>query len=334
MNRNTEIDRELTALCGGNSHPEYPFLRCGYSPVSRYPAADFTPWIAKKLEARRFEEIAYLMVSLTEPNPGGLGAGPDYWRAFAIQLSNLDLRKLVTFQDERAYRDFHSALFPYALRGSLDGFIIIRGEVEFLVRAVSPYPFGVPDLERKVAAANAFVAKMRRETKEVSAAWADFPLYDHEALLGSIRVEAPAHALRAKLREATIGGRQVFFGTLLEGPGQGAWSARPFGVTEETASQELVSLGLGLFLEDPRLALISLKKDELLTALAGYATKQGWSKKYIINYMMKEAPMIAERLSAGKRVVDILPSVRDDALALSEWSKNMKDPLAIAIGFG
>jgi hypothetical protein len=50
--------------------------------------------------------------------------------------------------------------------------------------------------------------------------------------------------------------------------------------------------------------------------------------------MMKEAPMIAERLSAGKRVVDILPSVRDDALALSEWSKNMKDPLAIAIGFG
>lgn len=334
MDSATVIDQELEGLCRDRSNPDYPLLRAGYSPVSRYPAAGFTPWITKKLEAGRYEDIAYLMVALAGPNPGGLGPPPSYWRKFAIQLATLDLRRFVTFQDERGYCDLHSALFPYALRGSLDGFIIARVEVEFLVRAVSPYPFAVPDLERKVVAANAFIKKMQRETKEVSAAWTDFPLYEHEALLDSIQAEAPAQAVRAKLREAAVGSRQLFFGTLLNGPGQGAWSARPFGINEETASHQLVSLGLGLFLEDPRLALMALKKQELLAALAGHPTKEGWSKKYIVNHMMEEFPGIAGRLTAGNKVLDIHPSLRADAVALSEWSKKMKDPLAVAIGFG
>jgi hypothetical protein len=202
------------------------------------------------------------------------------------------------------------------------------------MRALSPFPFKVPDFQAKVSMANAFIEKMRREMKDLTAAWANTPFYDYDEFNAALCAQAPALALRARLAEATVGSRQVFFGTLLEGAGQGAWSARPFGVNEEATSAELASLGLGVFLEDPSLVLMTLKKDELLEALQGYPTKQGWSKKYVIKYMMKEAPIVAERLSGGKRVLDILPSIRDDAVSLSEWCEKMKHPLAVALGFG
>lgn len=52
----TGIETELRALCGENSHPEHPLLRMGYAPSSRYPAVDFTPWIAVKLAEQRFQD--------------------------------------------------------------------------------------------------------------------------------------------------------------------------------------------------------------------------------------------------------------------------------------
>ncbi len=331
--RGPKTDPELARLCGENSHPEFPLLRVGYSPASRYPAADFTPWIAKKLAARRFQDIASLLDQLTQANPG-LGLGSQHWKDRAIQLCNLDLRRTLAFHDDEAYLDLHSALFSYALHGALDGFIIIGTEIDYLVRAISPYPFDVIDLDNKVLSSNAFIKRMRRETRDASAAWTEFPLFDKEALARSLQKEAPSPALRAKLKEATIGARQVFFGTLNEGPGQGAWAARPFGINEDPTSGELVHLDLGLLVSDPHLVLMTYKKEDLLAALEGHQTKQGWSKKYIINYMMKEAPVVADRLSAGKSVLDILPSVREDALLLTDWLQTIKDPLAIALGFG
>ena len=332
MNENNSIDHELAAMCAGNAHSEYPLLRAGTSPISRYPAADFTPWIAQQLASGSLDKIASLMVELTKVN-GGLGPGPEWWQQFALRLAKLDLHKFLIFHDERAYRDLHAAIFPYSLRGAMDGFIIVDEHVEYLVRAVLPFPFKVPDLEKKASMANAFIEKMRRELKDSTPAWTNTPLYSYAALDAVLCAEVPAHALRSRLAEATVGARQVFFGTLLGGAGQGAWSARPFGINEEAASAELVSLGLGVYVGDPLLVLMTLKKEELLAALDGFPTKQGWAKKFLIKFMMKEAPIVAKQLSEGKRVVDICPSLRDDGLRLAAWSNTLKDPLAIAIGF-
>jgi len=273
------------------------------------------------------------MVELTKVD-GDLGPSPEWRQQFAYRLAKLDVHKYLEFQDERAYRDLHAALFPYSIRGAMDGFIIVGEHVDYLVRAVSPFPFKVPDLEKKVSMANSFIEKMRSEMKDLTPAWTNTPLYGYEALDAALCAEAPAQALRSRLAEATVSGRQVFFGTLVDGAGQGAWSARPFGINEETASEELVSLGLGVYVDDPPLVLMTLRKEELLAALDGFPTKQGWSKKYLIKFMMKEAPIVAKRLSDGKKVVDIRPTLRDDGLSLAAWINSLKDPLAIAIGFG
>lgn len=331
MARIYRIDDELAELCQGLSHPDYPCLRIGNSPASRYAAADFTPWIQKKLRARQFDDIAYLMTCLTAANPG-LGIDASYWMRFAVQLCALDLKTVLLFKDDQAYIDLHSALFPYALHGAMDAFMIIGRHLDYLVHAVSPYPFAVIDLDSKILAANDFIKRMQDDIR-TARAWANFAFFDKEALARVLQQNVPAPALREKLKDTTIGARQTFFGTLHEGPGQGAWAARPFGINEDVVSKELAQLGLGVLISDPSLVLMTYRKDELLASLNGFPTKEGWSKKYLIKYMMKTAPVLVDRLTTGKSVLDIHPSVREDGSALLGWVQTMKVPLAIAMGF-
>lgn len=174
---------------------------------------------------------------------------------------------------------------------------------------------------------------MRRETRNASTAWTDFPFYDREALARALDGDAPAPALRATLKRAAIGSRQMFFGTLEEGPGQGGWAARPFGINEILASSELAQLGLGQLLSDPQLVLMTFTKDELLAALEGHKIKQGWSKKYIIKYMMDHAPNVADRLTAGRSVLNLLPEIKEQGAILSAWVDAIKHPLAVSLAF-
>ena len=277
------VEVELRSLCGGNSHPEYPLLRIGYSPTSRYPAADFTPWITEGLAERRFQGIAYLFTQLTLANPG-LGIGSGYWSNEAIRMCNINLREAIECDDDKAIWDLHAALFPYILHGTLDGFMLLDSHVDFLARVMSPYAFSVRSLEAKVDAANQFIKKMRRETKEHSTAWNDYPTLclKNLNLADTLKSSPPAANLRTILRGADISARQLFFGTLKDGPGQGHWIARPYGIDEEKAATELTNLGLGELRDDPSLILMTYRKEELVEALTGHPIKQGWNKKQLI----------------------------------------------------
>lgn len=332
MPSNVRVDEELAPLTKPQAHPEHPYLRIGYSPSSRYPAADFTPWIAGKFTAGQFDDIGYLLTRITEANPG-LGVGASYWESLAASLCKIDFSHALRFQDDEGYIDLHAALIAYAIHGGLDRFMIISREVKYLTRAIAPYSFDVLHIEKKVAAANAFIKRMRRETRDASTAWNDFPLYDREALARVLETDAPAPALRATLKQAAIGSRQMFFGTLKSGQGQGGWEARPFGINEELASSELAQLGLGQLVSDPQLALTTFKKDELLAALDGHETKKGWSKKYIIKYMMDHTPNVVGRLTARRSVLKLLPEIKEQGAILSEWVDAIKHPLALSLAF-
>jgi hypothetical protein len=146
-------------------------------------------------------------------------------------------------------------------------------------------------------------------------------------------MEVPAYDLRVKLRDMSIGSRQLFLGTLEKGAGQGGWPARPFGINEDLALTEVVNLGLGDLCSDPELMLMTCRNGELFAALSGHPTKQGWKKKYIVKYMLKNAPEVAERLVRGKQVLAIRQELVGEGKALLEWINKMKDPLVIALGF-
>lgn len=327
----TGIEAELRVLCGENSHPEHPLLLAGYAPASRYPAVDFTPWIATKLAEQHFEDIAYLLTQLTLANPG-LGIGSEYWGKEALKLCRLDLHKAIECGDNKAFLDLHAALFPYILHGSLDGFMLVD-HIDFLARVMSPYAFSVLHLETKVKAANQFIRKMREETREQSTAWTEYPLLYGEDFKDILDSEPPAPGIRAKLREVSTGARQLFFGTLKDGPGQGHWIARPYGIDEIRARAELVESELGELQDDPSLVLMTYRKEELLAALEGHSVKQGWNKKYIAKYMKENAPEVAAGLTAGKRIFKLREDAREEGKALANRIDETKVLLALALGF-
>lgn len=335
----SNVEVELRELCGNKAHSEYPYLRIDYSPSSRYPAVDFTPWIAQKLSEKRFDEIAFLLVQLTLANPGmGIGTNPDYWKnrwtETAIDICNIDLHKFIDCEDEIAFLDLHAALFPYVLHGALDGFALVNLHIDYLVRAMSPYVFNVRDIETRVDAANKFIKKMRRELKDTnSTAWSDYPLFKVDKVTETLRPNPPAYELRNVLRGISIGARQMFFGTLKDGVGQGHWIARPFGIDEDKAGIELVNCELGTFESDPVLILTTYRKDELFKALAGHPIKQGWNKKYIIKYMTQNAPDVVTNLTSGRQVFSINPEVKTDGLELAEWLNKTKVRIQLSIGF-
>jgi hypothetical protein len=141
------------------------------------------------------------------------------------------------------------------------------------------------------------------------------PTFSVDILSNVMLSKPPAPRLRAMLREVTVGARQLFFGTLKDGPGQGHWIARPYGIDEEKAAMELVDLALGEMRDDPSLVLKTYRNDELLTALSGYPTKQGWKKKYIVKYILENAREVMESLTAGKRVLALYGESNEEGAA-------------------
>ncbi len=242
------VEVELCALCGKNAHPAFPLLRADTDPKSRYPAIDFTPWISQKLTEKQFEDIAYLLVELTRANPG-LGFRSEYWHNEATRLCHLDLRSVIHCDVDRAFDELHTALFIYLLHGALSpyGLLIDDTHVNYLARTMSPYDYSVPGLEAKVKYLNHFIERMRIETKAVTTAWIEYATLDLDEVNEVHRSGPPAASLRATLRDASIGGRQLFFQTLEDEAGHSGWDARPYGIDVEKTVQELVALGLGEF---------------------------------------------------------------------------------------
>ena len=245
------VEVELRSICGKSAHPEYPLLRAGTDPKSRYPAIDFTTWIANKLTGKQFEDIAYLLVQLTRANPG-LGFRSEYWHNEAMRLCNLDLRGVIHCDDDRAFGELHTALFIYLLHGSLSphGLLIDDFHVNYLARTMCPYEYSVRGLEAKVKYVNHFIERMRIETKAVTTAWIDYATLDLDEVNEALQPGPPAAGLRATLQHASIGARQLFFSTMKDKSGQNHWDARPYGIDIEKAAQELVALGLGEFKKD------------------------------------------------------------------------------------
>lgn len=67
---------------------------------------------------------------------------------------------------------------------------------------------------------------------------------------------------RSSEKSALVQG-SCFFGTLKDGPGQGHWVAKPYGIDESTAGAELAESGPGDLRDDPSLVLMTYRKGDL-----------------------------------------------------------------------
>lgn len=329
---NPLADAELAALARGRSHPDFLCLRAGYSPVSGYPATDFTPWIAAKFLDRKHDDIAYLLARLTEGNPG-LGLDWIYWHERAMDLCSRQWERHVRFSDPAGMVNLRAATIACSIHSQLDGFLMVGDEIAYLARAVVPYGFQLFDVDQKIEAANAFIARMRKETKGSSAAWDTVLPYSSEAVARILQTEPPVAELRNMLARATIGSRQVFFGSLGAAPGQGTFEAKRFGVNEDFSYAELAELGLGQLRVDPELILMTYTKTELLAAALGLSVKPESQKKTLVKRLIAEAPAVVARLTNGRTVLEITAEAKAAGLQLAAWLGQIQGPLILALAF-
>ena len=211
--------------------------------------------------------------------------------------------------------------------------MLVSLHVEYLARVMSPYSFSIPNLQSKVELANTFIRKMRKETKDFSSAWTDVKLIKAEKVDNILRAGPPSAELRSLLRELFVSSRLMFLGTCEAGAGQGAWKVRPFGIDEEESTEKLVRAGLCILNHDQEVVLATYRNEELLSALAGYATKQDWKKKYLIKFIGENASEVAAKLCDGRAAVEVNSKWALSGNALVEWARSISTPLAVALAF-
>ncbi|MGD8780650.1 MAG: hypothetical protein PVH88_17000 [Ignavibacteria bacterium] len=86
---------------------EYPFLHPTYSPSSRIPCADFTPFIQDRLLANDIKSIISLMQGVIGANPG-LGIGDEWIGENIKNLLSLDFNKYINYENKEALIEIKS----------------------------------------------------------------------------------------------------------------------------------------------------------------------------------------------------------------------------------
>lgn len=83
-------------------HSNYPFLSKDYSPNSRVPSIDLTPFIADRLNSNDIDSVIVLMREVLSANPG-IGIGPEWIDKEIKEIINIDFANYLKFYKPEHY---------------------------------------------------------------------------------------------------------------------------------------------------------------------------------------------------------------------------------------
>jgi hypothetical protein len=156
------------------SHSQYPFLHPTYSPGSRVPCADFTPFIVDRLRNHDMTSIQQLMRATIAGNPG-LGIGPEWIDRSVREIAGIDFGHYC-YSTGSGFLLELQALFILRAKGG--------GGREFWLADETSLLFAyslcchqiqwLESLEQLRDRANHFILRMRRDTPF----WETYPLFD------------------------------------------------------------------------------------------------------------------------------------------------------------
>ena len=296
---------ELRRAIRGKGHPAFPFLSPVYSPGSRVPCTDFTPWIVDALSGGDTDAVKELMANLVAGNPG-VGDGRDWTTALVADVLRSPFERYVVFSENRAYTELRAMLILYGLDGGGEkGFSLATGRGRELASLIACHcPDWRLELVELSERANSFIRAMRRDTPF----WRDYPLF--EALPSVERAETPIDLVLRRLSPAArldlflaIGERAVKtsrFG-----------SGGPFGHDTEFSREQLEREGLLNLVRDDDVVKNLWGKEELLDICRreGIAVKSSWKKETIARTLAEGRPELVEGRLRTEAPVAVPPDV-------------------------
>ncbi len=341
---------ELQALVNGRGHKDFFCLDDLYSPGSRMPAIDFSPWIIEKINKRDREALRVLLWELVSGNPGvAISTGGKEeesnffkreWLSEIDKILDADLSNYIVASDE-VLNEIRAFMLFACIHNGLTGFIMTTEFPSMLSLILIPWKIEFKNFEILVDRANSFIRKMRKDVFY----WKEFPLYRSDKF-PKPKAEDFNPLLNQELGGLPLSTRLHFFDICaytqfgVKPVGKTIdymtfYSTRQMGIDEKESAQILLKSGLVHEIRDPSLLLSMRTKDQLGSMLtnAGIPFKKTWKKAVFIDAVMKGCGESIRDLADKTYFGNLNPEFSEPARKSWELSRNMVDYYKVLLGF-
>ncbi len=303
--------QDLQVQIRGKGRPEFPFLSMEYSPSSRVPCADFTPFIVERLRAGDMHSIGQLMRGIIAANPG-LGTKGEWIEEEAEKVVRAPLEKYFRLPDPDAYRQLRAMWIVFSREGGGWGIWLDDDQYFnprlYVAQALSPYEIGIePEIEKLRKKGNKIIREKRKD-------WLDVPLIKASELTIPPLL---AGECVDKVRGLSIGGRLHLFSAVKAGggclPRLTGLSPRYMGLYSLDSNQEIIESGQFAPSQEPWVLKKSLGKSEILEACdqAGVTYKKSWNKDKLLQALLSATPDYVGQFIAGAKLAAVNPNYGD-----------------------
>lgn len=228
----------LTAVefAAGMGHHQYPLLSPRYSPSSRVPCVDFSPWLREQIARGDAEAVAAYVLQVVQANPGmalevtfdsGVSPEEEDWAgpgddqpgwvsidwltessAFWVQEWTGWVRPFlesplehVSRLDLEAELDLRALVVMNRVHGGLDRFALLSEDTARLAAAMAPHDVWLVDPEGAAQRVNAIIAEMAADPV-IGDTWAAMPKWSARSLTPSEANAPPVIASAARLKSS------------------------------------------------------------------------------------------------------------------------------------
>jgi hypothetical protein len=318
----------LARTVAGKGHPRFRFLSPTYSPGSRCPCCDFTPWIADRLASGDISSLKALFLELVAGNPG-LGFSDGSWTGEVVEAAAFaPFERYVTFASPTAMNELRAVVMLYGLDGSASkSFEIASRHVYQLASIIAcQCPTWRPEMAEVADRANAFIKKMRRELQF----WREFPLFKSTSfetrIPTGVDVTLQTLAPSSRLAIFTIASRgPVRFASCVNNP--------PFGQDEATPLRELRNAELLEMACDEGASLALWDKPGLLEICTreGIPHKEGWKKSRLLEAIQSANPDLVRERMKSHAPVTVSTAARSAVLRTLAYGETLRTACSLLL---
>lgn len=321
----TPVDAFLSSI-RGLGHPAHPLLDASYSPSSRTPCTDLTPFIMDRLRHGDVASIKTILRGLLEANPG-LGVGPEWINGLVDEVVQLPLADYVAFHSPDGMLELRALFLVASKEGGERPSWVSEHFQEFLATALACHePLWLPPIENLVARANGFIHRMRREAPF----WQEVSLFT---------MPGPPTAIDGQfagcLRTLSVAARlQVLF-IARAGPlplsRASDYFMRRMGLNPHVTAREIRNSDI-LVPVSGREALIALwGKDELLALCRKEHIdhQEGWKKARLLDVLLAHGVEMIEARLQSEPVLSLNPRFAAAAGGLREAAATLTQGMSL-----
>jgi hypothetical protein len=310
----------------GIGHPEFPFNHKTYSPSSRVPCTDFTPFIVDRLREQDQESIKTLMREIISGNPG-LGTGPGWIDAEVESVMKAPLERYLSFDEEIALFELKAMWIICSKSGGKRKFWISEKDKYTLLfsRALCAYHFTIqPAVGKLIQPANDAIEKLAEDNDY----WKEYPKFDSTTLqIPSL----PESQCREKILSLSLGARLHLFQAVSYGKGAGSlpkstdYATRNFGLFVPETTREIL---------DSTLMIPSDKAIDLETAFSRKGLlavceeneadfRKSWNKGKLLAALEDQCPDFIRTSLKDMAIVTVNPDFKEDLDEICSYSERL-----------